>query len=56
MEDSEWQAQTNQIVFMPNQCYDAPSGKVRKRFVVILSIELDGFCARNWNIERVIVF
>ena len=41
---------------MTTQRYDAPSGKVRKRFVGILSIELDGVCARKWNDERVIVF
>ena len=41
---------------MPNQCYDAPSGKVGKRFVGILYIELDGVRARKWNAERVIVF
>ena len=33
-----------------------PSGKVGKRFVGILSVELDGFCARKWNAERVVFF
>ena len=44
------------LVCMPTQRYDATYGKVGKRFVVILSVELDGFCARKWNAERVIVF
>ena len=44
------------LVCMPTQLYDAPSGKVGKRFVGILSVELDGVCARRWNAERVIVF
>ena len=43
------------LVRMPTQLYDAPSGKVRKRFVVILSVELDGVHSRNWNAEKVIV-
>ena len=41
---------------MMTQRYDIPSGKVGKRFVGILYVELDGVCARNWNAERVIVF
>ena len=44
------------LVCMPTQRYDATPGKFGKRFVVILSVELDGFCARKWNAERVIVF
>ena len=44
------------LVCMPTQCYDAPSGKVGKIFVGILSVELYGVCARRWNAERVIVF
>ena len=44
------------IVCMLTQRYDTPSGKVRKRFLEILSVELDGVCARKWNAERVIVF
>ena len=41
---------------MPTQRYDAPYGKAGKRFVGILSVELDGVRARKWNAERVIVF
>ena len=41
---------------MTTQRYDASYGKVRKRFVGILSIELNGVCARKWNDERVIFF
>ena len=44
------------LVCMTTRHYDAPSGKVRKRFVGILSVELDRVCARKWNTERVIVF
>ena len=43
------------LVCMPNQQYDAPSGKVGNRFVVILSVEFDRVCARKWNTEGVIV-
>ena len=31
------------LICMPTQRYDAPSGKVGKRFVGILSVELDEF-------------
>ena len=41
---------------IPTQRCDAPSGKVGRIFVVILSIELDGVIDINWNLERVIVF
>ena len=44
------------LVCMTTRHYDAPSGKVRKRFVGILSVELDRVRARKWNTERVIVF
>ena len=41
---------------MPNQKYDALSVEVRKGFLVILSVELDGVHARKWNSEKVIIF
>ena len=44
------------LVCLPTQRYDAPSGKVGKRFVGILSVELDKVHARKWNSERVVVF
>ena len=55
-EDSKWQERWKKIVCMPTQRYDAPSRKVGKIFVVILSVELDGVRARRWDTERVIVF
>ena len=44
------------VFCMPTQCYDPPSSKFRKGFVVILSVELDKVHDRNWNTERVIAF
>ena len=41
---------------MLTQRYDAPSGKVRKISVGILFVELDGVCARKFNLDRVIFF
>ena len=55
-EDSKWQSQWEKLVCLPTQRYDAPSGKVGKRFVGILSVELDGVYVRKGNSERVIVF
>ena len=56
LEDSNWQARWEKLVCMPTQRYGAPSGKVRKIFVGILSVELDRVHARKWNAKRVIVF
>ena len=44
------------LVCMPTQCYDTPSGKVGKRFMGILSVELDDVRDRKLNAERVIIF
>ena len=55
-EESNWKLRWEKLVCMTTQRYDAPSGKVGKRFVVILSVELDGIRARKWNAERVIIF
>ena len=55
-EESKWQVRWGKLVCIPTQIYDAPSGKFGKRYVGILSVELDGFRARKWNAERVIVF
>ena len=41
---------------MPAQFYDAPSRKVGKIFVGIVSVELDRVSARKWNLDRVVVF
>ena len=55
-EDSKWQAYRRKLVCMPTQRYDAPSGKVGKIFVGILSVELDGVHASKRNTVRVIIF
>ena len=47
VEYSMCQARWKKLVCMPTQLYDATYGKVGKRFVVILSVELDGVCARK---------
>ena len=47
---------TGKIIFMTTQRYDAPSSKVGKRFVGILSVELDRVRARKWNADWVIFF
>ena len=41
---------------MPTQRIYAPSGKLRKKFVEILSVELDCVRAMKWIVDRVIVF
>ena len=44
------------LVCMTNQRYNVLSRKVERIFFGILSVELDGVRARNWNSERVIMF
>ena len=41
---------------MTTQRYDVPYRKVGRRFVGILSVELDLVRARKWNTEMVILF
>ena len=41
---------------MPPRRYDAPSGKVGRRYVHALALELRGIRDRRWNSERFIVF
>ena len=41
---------------MPVQQYDALSGRVGRRFVHNLAVELTGFRQRHWKAERFIVF
>ena len=41
---------------MPPRRYDAPSGKVGRRFVNVWVREMRGMLERRWNDERFIVF
>ena len=41
---------------MPSRRYNAPSGKVGRRFIGALVEELCGVRDRRWNLERFIVF
>ena len=41
---------------MPSRRYDAPSGKVGRRFVGMIGAEMKGVRDRRWNSERFIVF
>ena len=55
-EDGRWQRWWRDLSVMPPHRYDAPSGKVGRRFVNILVRELRGMLDRRWNAERFIVF
>ena len=55
-DDSTWQAWWRDLAVMPSRRYDAPSGRVRRRFVRTLGEELKGVQDRLWNLERFIVF
>ena len=51
-----WQGWWRELAVMTSRCYDAPSSKVRRRFVVALVGDLRGVRDRLWNSKRFIVF
>ena len=55
-DNSEWQAWWRDLVVMPSRRYDAPSGKVGRRFVGMFGAKMQGVRYRRWNLERFIVF
>ena len=55
-EDGLWQGWWRDLAVMPSRRYEAPSGKVGRRFVNALVGELRGIPDRRWNSERFIVF
>ena len=55
-DDSAWQAWWRDLAVLPSRRYDAPSGKVGRRFVRTLGEELKGVRDRRWNLEQFIVF
>ena len=55
-DDSAWQAWWRDLAVMPLRHYDAPSGKVGRRFVGTLGKEMKRVRDRQWNSERFIVF
>ena len=44
------------LVCFPTQCYEVPSGRFRKRFVLTFAADIDGIGGRKWNAERAVVF
>ena len=55
-EDGLWQGWWRDLAVMPPRRYEAPSGKVGRRFVNALVGELRGIRDWRWNSERFIVF
>ena len=55
-EDGRWQKWGRDLAVMPPRRYDAPSGKVGRRFVNVLVREMRGMLDRRWNAECFIVF
>ena len=51
-----WQGLWRDLVVIPPRQYEAPSGKVGRRFVNALVGELRGVRDRRWNLEHFIVF
>ena len=55
-DDAIWQAHWKEIVGLPPQRYDVPSGKIGRLFIQALTQELTGVVERSWNSERFLVF
>ena len=56
MDDLAWQAWWRDLAVMPSRRYDAPSGRVGRRFIRTLGRELKGVQDRLWNSERFTIF
>ena len=52
----EWQTRWKPLAVMTTRRYDAPSRRVKHRFVHALTMDLTGVLERRWNAERFIVF
>ena len=55
-DNAAWQAWWHDREVTPSRRYDAPSRKVRRRFVETLGGDLRGVQERQWNSERFIFF
>ena len=51
-----WQTWWRDLAVIPLRRYDAPIGRVGRRFVGTLGDELRGLWDRLWNLERLIIF
>jgi hypothetical protein len=56
VDDGRWQARWRRVVSRHLSLWDAPSGKVGKRFITLLANEWAGVRERRWNSELPIVF
>ena len=55
-DDGFWQEQWRRLIVYQPRHYNLPNGKVGRRFLMLLTQELNGVRARHWNSERFIVF
>jgi hypothetical protein len=55
-DDHLWQRRWRKLVAHSPARYEAPKGKVGKRFISLLADEFQGVTARHWNSERPLVF
>jgi hypothetical protein len=56
VDDHRWQRRWRRLVaYTPNR-YEAPKGRVGRRFISMLAEAFDGVTTRRWNSERPIVF
>jgi hypothetical protein len=55
-DDAVWQEYWRKLVTLPPQRYDVPSGPIGRRFVRLLTKELEGIKSRKWNSEKFLVY
>ena len=56
LDDFKWQQRWKVILALPTRRFNAPKGRVGKRYISILSNELAGIKKRKWNSERFLIF
>jgi hypothetical protein len=55
-DDSVWQDYWRRLVIYQSSNYNVPKGKVGKRFLALLTTELNGIRKRQWNSEKFLIF
>ena len=56
MDNKVWQVRWKEVVKLPPQRYDVPTGRIGRLSVSAVAFELEGVVKRQWNSEKFIVF
>ena len=56
VDDKVWQTRWKEVVTLPPQRYDVPTGRIGRLFVSAVASEMEGIVKRRWNSEKFVVF